>query len=89
MVYSATSRHAEESAFLENLTGITGGGLVKIASTKDLSATFLRILDEFRNRYVISYSPAGVSKSGWHRLEVRLTGRRGTVKARAGYQAGP
>jgi VWFA-related protein len=88
VVYSATSRQAEDSQFLEDLAETTGGGLVKIASTKDLSAAFLRILDEFRNRYLISYSPAGVSKTGWHRLQVRLKGRRGTVKARAGYQAG-
>ena len=53
-----------------------------------LEAHGLRILDEFRNRYLISYSPAGVSKSGWHRLQVRLKGRRGIVKARAGYEAG-
>src|SRR5262245_48056986 len=88
VVYGAASRGAEESSFLEDLTKLTGGGLVKIESSKDLSATFLRILDEFRNRYLVSFSPTGVSKDGWHRLEVRLKGRRGTVKARAGYQAG-
>jgi Ca-activated chloride channel homolog len=88
VVYAASSRGAEESDFLEDLTKLTGGGLLKIQSTKDLSTAFLRILEEFRNRYLVSYSPAGVSKDGWHRLDVRLKGRRGTVKARAGYQAG-
>jgi len=88
VVYAAASRGAEDSRFLEDLTKLTGGGLIKIQSTKDLSATFLRILDEFRNRYLVSFTPTGVSKDGWHRLEVRLKGRRGTVKARAGYQAG-
>ncbi|HEY1306222.1 MAG TPA: VWA domain-containing protein [Vicinamibacterales bacterium] len=88
VVYGAASRGAEESEFLEELTKLTGGGLLKIQSTKDLSATFLRILDEFRSRYLVSYSPAGVAKDGWHRLDVRLKGRRATIKARAGYQAG-
>ena len=88
VVYAAASRGAEDSNFLDDLTKQTGGGLVKIESTKDLSATFLKILDEFRNRYLVSYSPASVSKDGYHRLDVRLKGRRGTVKARAGYQAG-
>ena len=88
VVYAAASRGAEDSEFLDDLTKLTGGGLVKIQSTKDLSATFLRILDEFRNRYLVSYSPTGVTKDGWHRLDVRVKGRRGTVKARAGYQAG-
>jgi len=89
VVYAASSREAEESKFLDDLGKLTGGGLIKIASTKDLSATFLRILDEFRNRYLLSYSPAGVTKDGWHRLEVRLKNRRASIRARAGYQAGP
>jgi VWFA-related protein len=88
VVYSASSRDAEDSKFLDELGKLTGGGLIKIASTKDLSATFLRILEEFRNRYLLSYSPAGVAKDGWHRLEVRLKNRRATIRARAGYQAG-
>jgi hypothetical protein len=47
---------------------------------------FLGILDEFRQRYLVSYSPRGVAGDGWHQLEVRIKGRRGVaVKARAGY----
>jgi len=88
VVYSASSRDAEDSKFLDELGKLTGGGLIRIASTKDLSATFLRILDEFRNRYLLSYSPVGVAKDGWHRLEVRLKNRRATIRARTGYQAG-
>ena len=88
VVYAASSRDAEDSKFLDELGRLTGGGLIKIASTKDLSVTFLRILDEFRNRYLLSYSPVGVAKDGWHRLEVRLKNRRATIRARAGYQAG-
>src|SRR5262245_14366632 len=88
VAYAASSRDAEDSKFLDELGHLTGGGLIKIASTKDLSATFLRILDEFRNRYLLSYSPAGVGKDGWHRLEVRLKNRRANIRARAGYQAG-
>jgi len=38
-------------------------------------------------RYLISYSPQGVSGAGWHRLEVRVKGRGATVKARPGYFA--
>lgn len=88
VVYAASSRDAEDSKFLDELGNLTGGGLIKIASTKDLSSTFLRILDEFRNRYLVSYSPTGVAKDGWHRLDVRLKNRRATIRARAGYQVG-
>ena len=88
VVYGVSSRGPEDAKFLEDLTEVTGGATLKIASTQELSATFLKILDEFGNRYLISYSPTGVSPSGWHRLEVRVKGRRVTVKSRAGYQAG-
>jgi hypothetical protein len=88
VVFGVSSRGPEDAKFLEDLTGVTGGATLKIASTEQLSATFLKILDEFRQRYLISYSPTGVSPSGWHRLEVRVKGRRVTVKSRAGYQAG-
>jgi Ca-activated chloride channel family protein len=88
VVYGVSSRGPEDSKFLEDLTELTGGTTLKIESTRDLSATFLKILDEFRQRYLISYSPTGVANSGWHRLEVRVKGRRVAVKSRAGYQAG-
>ena len=88
VVYGVSSRGPEDSKFLEDLTELTGGATMKIESTRDLSAAFLKILDEFRQRYLISYSPTGVANAGWHRLEVRVKGRRVTVKSRAGYQAG-
>jgi VWFA-related protein len=88
VVYGVSSRGPEDSKFLDDLTELTGGATLKIESTRDLSATFLKILDEFRQRYLISYSPTGVATGGWHRLEVRVKGRRMTVKSRAGYQAG-
>jgi VWFA-related protein len=88
VVYGVSSRGPEESTFLEDLTELTGGAMLKIESTKDLSAAFLKILDEFRQRYLISFSPTGVAADGWHRLDVRVKGRRLTVKSRTGYQAG-
>ena len=88
VVYGVSSRGPEDSKFLDDLTDVTGGATLKIASTQELSATFLKILDEFRQRYLISYSPTGVANTGWHRLEVRVKGRRVNVKSRAGYQAG-
>jgi VWFA-related protein len=88
VVYGVSTRGPEESKFLDDLTELTGGATLKVESTKDLSATFLKILDEFRQRYLISYSPAGVAKDGWHRLDVRVKNRRVNVKSRAGYQAG-
>jgi len=76
------------SPLLRDLSAFTGGSLIQIVSSGDLRSTFLRILDEFRHRYLVSYSPRGVTTIGWHRLEVRVRNRRAIVKARPGYLAG-
>jgi len=74
--------------FLRDVADITGGALVNLDSTQNLQRTFVRLLDEFRQRYLVSYSPRGVAKGGWHRLDVRLKGRKVAIKARPGYLAG-
>jgi VWFA-related protein len=79
---------ALKAEFLKELTDQTGGRLFSIESTKGLSAIFLEVLDEFRQRYLLSYSPAGVSRDGWHTLTVRVKGRSADVRARPGYLAG-
>ncbi len=75
-------------SFPRELTSATGGRLIEVESTKDLNATFRSILDEFRQRYLISYSPQGVTAGGWHRLDVRVKGRSAVVRARPGYLSG-
>ena len=87
VVYGVAMRNRIEPAFLKDLGKLTGGAVLEVDSTRDLSQTFLRILEEFRQRYLLSFSPRGVSPTGWHRLDVRVKGRRVTVNARAGYQA--
>ena len=88
VAYGVAVRSRVKPTFLKELGELTGGSVLEIESTKDLSQTFLRILDEFRQRYLLSYTPRGVPAAGWHRLDVRVKGRRATVSARAGYQAG-
>jgi VWFA-related protein len=75
--------------FLRDLARFTGGDVFDIESTKNLDATFTRILDEFRHRYLVSYSPEGVTADGWHKLDVRVRRRGATVKARPGYLRDP
>jgi hypothetical protein len=58
-----------------------------VDKTANLSAIFVRVLEEFRHRYLVSYTPRGVPRDGWHRLTVRVK-RNGSVKARPGYLAG-
>jgi len=89
VVYGVSVRGTLEPGFLGRLTQITGGSLFEVESTRDLSAAFVGIFDEFRNRYLLSYSPQDVSGGGWHRLEVKVKGRRGLAKVRSGYMSGP
>jgi Ca-activated chloride channel family protein len=77
----------EGGKFLQSLTEETGGRLLFANSNQDLRATFRQTLSEFRERYVLSYSPSGVSATGWHRINVKLKTKAGTVTARRGYFA--
>ena len=82
---AADVKHAGK--FLDNLTEESGGRVILANSNSDLRATFTKALAEFRDRYVLSYSPTGVSSTGWHRLEVKLKNKTGKVTARRGYFA--
>ena len=73
--------------FLERLSRETAGRLLYAEQNRDIARTFARVLDEFNTRYVLGYAPHGVAGNGWHRLEVRLKKRSGTVLARRGYFA--
>jgi len=67
-----------------------GGGRVWSAATPDeLRELFAEALDELRARYLISYTPQGLTRPGWHEVTVRLKGARGDVRARPGYFVPP
>jgi Ca-activated chloride channel family protein len=74
-----------ETRFLRDLAGATGGRLVLAEGDRDIGAAFARVLDEFSNRYVLAYTPAGVTAPGWHRIDLKLKQKKGTVTARRGY----
>jgi Ca-activated chloride channel family protein len=73
------------TAFLRDLANTTAGRLLQIEKTSNLETAFLGILNEARHRHLVSYTPRGVLRPGWHSLEVRVKGRRATVRARPGY----
>jgi VWFA-related protein len=88
VVAYAVSVGRVKAEFLRDLTSFTGGRLFEIEKTGNLSAIFLSVLEEFRQRYLVSYTPRGVAKDSWHRLTVRVKRGGATVKARPGYLAG-
>jgi VWFA-related protein len=78
-------RETSHATSLRELAEETGGGLLLARSPDGLRDTFARILAENRTRYLLSFSPRGGGRSGWHALTVRLQGRAGEVRARRGY----
>lgn len=77
----------QKSGVLPQLTELTGGTFVRETSLARVAARFTEILESFRRRYVISFTPTGVSGDGWHKLSVRVKGG-GQVRARTGYWSG-
>ena len=85
VIYALSPKDAGSLSFLRDLTDQTGGSTFEVDSLRELSTRFVAILEEFRHRYLLSFSPKGVQPAGWHKLEVRVKNRRATVKARPGY----
>ncbi len=83
----STQRSEPSERLLDALADETGGRVVFASDEAALERTFLEVLSEFRQRYVISYTPTGVSDTGWHTTEVKLRGKSGEVRARRGYFA--
>lgn len=73
--------------FSGRLADVSGGRVWSASSDRQLSELFTQALDEMRARYLLSYSPRGVEKPGWHEVTVRLNGPRAEVTARPGYFA--
>jgi VWFA-related protein len=85
VVYPVTSKSARPD-FVEELAELTGGRLHEVDQRSDLAATFRSILEEFRYRYLVTYTPKGVPRDGWHTLDVQVKRPGARVKARPGYQ---
>jgi VWFA-related protein len=85
VLYAVTAAESRRRSPLKDLTDATGGHMLPVAANGDLRGAFQKILQDFRSRYILSYSPQGVPIDGFHRLDVRVKRRGLTVKARPGY----
>jgi VWFA-related protein len=85
VVYPIASKGARPD-FLDELASLTGGSLHEVDKDDDLPAMFRAILDEFRHRYLVTYTARNVPKGGWHKLEVKVNRSGARVRARPGYQ---
>lgn len=87
VVYGIWSGREERPVFLNAVTEIAGGRLIDVSRTGDVVPAFAEILREFRQRYVITYTPEGAPAAGWHRVDVRVKQRTVDVQFRRGYFA--
>lgn len=64
----------------------TGGDVHRSRFGDPAVRTFAQILDEFRQSYVLRYSPQGVKGAGWHTVAVQVPAQPAlTIKSRSGY----
>jgi VWFA-related protein len=75
----------ESDRFLDRLADASGGRTWSATSDRQLRELFTRALDDMRARYLLTYTPHGVSGPGWHDLKVRLKNGRADITARPGY----
>ena len=71
----------------------TGGqqhGQSRFFRASSIARAFKSIFDEFRQSYVLQFSPAGVAGPGWHTIAVKVPAvKNATIRARQGYYGGP
>lgn len=85
-----TPNDAGEEDFLAQSAARTGGDSHRSRFGDPAVKTFSQILDEFRQSYVLRYSPQGVKSHGWHAVSVQVPAQPAlTIKARSGYFGAP
>ncbi len=85
VIYVVASSGARRWAPLKTVTEVTGGHMIEIESSAQIAAEFKKILKDFRSRYLLTFTPTGVERGGYHRLDVRVRHRGMKVTARPGY----
>jgi Ca-activated chloride channel family protein len=84
-VVATASPKSRSALLVRELAEATGGRYWRAESSRRLQERFLDILDEMRTRYLLSYEPRGVERTGRHRLEVKVKGRKAEVRHRREY----
>ncbi len=80
--------YRKSTEFLRRVAEISGGRFLDVRTSQDLEETFLEILSEMKDRYLLSFTPSGEASNGWHELKVELKKGRADVRARRGYYYG-
>jgi VWFA-related protein len=75
----------EHTFALRQIAEATGGRYWEAESLDKLKPAFAAIAEAMAKRYVLRYVPENVKREGWHKIELRLKGKRGRVQTRSGY----
>jgi Ca-activated chloride channel homolog len=82
---AASSPEPEYVGRLKQIAEVTGGRFWTADSPSQLEQAFLAVLAAMKTRYILRYEPGTAPAPGFHRLEIKLRGAKGTVHARTGY----
>jgi hypothetical protein len=66
----------------------TGGRFIPVGPADNIGAALVGAIDDVRASYVLSYTPLGVKREGWHDITVKLKKGKADVRARQGYFGG-
>ena len=84
-VESPTALDFEAPWGLRQIAELTGGRYWEAESLDRLKAAFAAIAEAMGKRYVLRYAPENVKRPGWHKIELKLRGKKGDVHTRRGY----
>ncbi len=85
---SPVIQRSTNQAVLKKFADKTGGTFVATPGGVAMRDAFRNIVDELGEQYTVGYQPAAPKKDGkWHRLELRVSRPRLTIRTRAGYIA--
>jgi VWFA-related protein len=75
------------NAPMEVAANATGGRVMFAKRGDRMAQQFVELLNEFRLGYVLTYTPTNVPRraDGWHKVEIKLKNKKGSVRARPGY----
>ncbi len=89
VIIQSHPKNVPDREFYDALTDQTVGFLEPILAGSNLSSTFRKAIDQFRQTYVLHFTPKGVAHEGLHELSVRVIhGGPYEVRARKNYSGG-
>jgi VWFA-related protein len=86
---TAEASEPDHERALRQTAEATGGRFWTSDSPARLQEAFAAIVAAMNTRYLLRYEPSSRSAGGWHRIELRLRGAKGDIRARKGYFRAP